>query len=307
MNNKKSLNKIKALKKILFILSLVIVASIIVGGIHLFNKFGADPLAWVEYLRSFGAYSWVVLLLFQVLQVFVAVIPGEIIEIVSGLLFSPIMACILCYFGVFLATSLVFFIIRKMGKKFSRAFVSEEKLKTLRFINTKERLKTSAFILFLIPGTPKDLLSYFFALTPLKFWDFTITTMIARFPSVISSVVGGRYVGKGEYFKATAIFILTALVSLLGVLIYKYIQKKLNIRNDKRNRRLKPVDSKFFLAIEHLKSKKRISAIKHILKSKRVRITSLRIRILGKKTKYKPTGVLNIPSSLSKRVNEEII
>lgn len=231
------MKSIKILKIILYAFTVLLFTCVIILGIHIFGKFGTDIDKWLEYLRSFGVFSSFVLLAFQILQVFVAIIPGEVIEVAAGLLLPPLFACVVIYIGVFLASSLIFFLMRKMGSRFSRIFVSREKLRALRFINTKEKLKKSAFLLFLIPGTPKDLLTYFFALTPFKFSDFAIITMIARFPSVISSVVGGRYVGEGEYVKAIIVFAVTAAMSIIGILIYGKIKKKYDKRKINRFKR----------------------------------------------------------------------
>ncbi len=255
------MKSVKILKIILYVFFILLLAFVVIGGIRIFGKFGTDMEAWLEYLRSFGIFSSFVLLSFQILQVFVAIIPGEVIEITAGLLLPPFFACIVVYLGVFLATSLIFFLMRKMGSKFSRIFVSEEKLRSLRFINSKEKLKKSAFLLFLIPGTPKDLLTYFFALTPFKFSDFAIITMIARFPSVISSVIGGRFVGEGEYVNAIIVFAVTALISLIGILIYDRIKKKYeNIKIDKYKKR--------FTLRRRMVSNKKLRKIK-IIKCKR--------------------------------------
>ncbi len=220
------MKKRKIIKIILYAISVVALSLLVVMCLHVYRKFGARPDKWVEYFRAFGMYAALVLWCVQVAQVFVAIVPGEVVEISSGLLFDPIFACVLCYTGVFLASSLIFFLMRKLGKRFSRLFVSEAKLQTLRFVNTKEKLKRTAFVLFLIPGTPKDLFTYFFALTPIKFWDFTLISMIARFPSIISSVVGGKFVGDGEYFKAVIVFAITAFVSVAGLLAYELIKKR---------------------------------------------------------------------------------
>ncbi len=237
---KKNKNRIiKILKFALFVFAASIVSLLILLGIHIYKRFGFDPKGWMEYIRSFGAYSGLVLYLFQLLQVFIAIIPGEVIEIVAGLLFNPFIACLIVYLGMCSATLLIFALVKKMGRRFSRIFVSEQKLRSLRFINTKDKLKKTAFVLFLIPGTPKDLLTYFFALTPVKLSDFMFISSIARFPSVISSVIGGRFISKGEYLKAVILFIITAVISVIGVVLYEILKKRWENRRILRNIKIK--------------------------------------------------------------------
>jgi uncharacterized membrane protein YdjX (TVP38/TMEM64 family) len=78
----------------------------------------------------------------------------------------------------------------------------------------------------LIPGTPKDLLSYFVGLTEMKLSEWLIITTIARIPSVATSTIGGNALGEGNYITAITVFAITAVVSILGILIYNYITKK---------------------------------------------------------------------------------
>jgi uncharacterized membrane protein YdjX (TVP38/TMEM64 family) len=218
--------KVKFFKVLLWSILSILVVLLVLVGIKMYRKIGTDPNEWINYLRGFGRYSFFILLLFQILQVFIALIPGEVIEIVAGLLFNPVLACIICYVGIFIATAIVFFIIRKLGKRATRIFITEDKLSSLRFINTNEKLKRTVFFLYIIPGTPKDLFAYFYALTPIGFSEFFIISSIARFPTIISSVIGGKYISEGDYLKAIIVFIATAICSLVGILIFGCIKKK---------------------------------------------------------------------------------
>ena len=76
-----------------------------------------------------------------------------------------------------------------------------------------------------IPGTPKDLLSYFAGLTDIKMGRWLLITTVARIPSVITSTVGGNAVGEQNYLFAILVFAGTLAVSALGLLIYQRISK----------------------------------------------------------------------------------
>jgi uncharacterized membrane protein YdjX (TVP38/TMEM64 family) len=284
------MKKSKTVKFIITTIVLVIFAAVVVLISYAFKKIGSDPEEWANYLRSFGFFSGFVLLFFQVAQVFVAIIPGEIIEIVSGYIFNPLIACLICYVGVFLASALIFFMVKKLGRRFSSLFVSEEKLRTLRFINTKEKLKRTTFLLFLIPGTPKDLMTYFFALSPIKYSDFFVITSFARFPSIISSVIGGSFIGEGEYIKAIVVFVITATISVLGLIIYDIIKKRLEKRKFNTF-----CENNFSSLLKRYKLKNNRKYIKNIIKRKKLKIIYLKIKSLKKQSVYKPTKVLKAP------------
>lgn len=185
--------------------------------------------AFRDYIQSFGALGWLVMLLLQFLQVFIALIPGELIETAAGYAFGPVVGTLLCYAGVAAASSVVFLLTRRFGVRLVEIFVPREKINQLRFINTPKKRDGLIFLLFFIPGTPKDLLTYFVGLTDIKLSAFLILSLVARIPSVLSSTFGGHLLGEGQYWGAVALYGITGAVSLLGLMLYNRIVKKRQI------------------------------------------------------------------------------
>lgn len=183
-----------------------------------------------EYIRSFGAASWFVLLCLQFLQVFVALIPGELLESAAGYAFGALWGTLICYLGITAASALIFALTRRFGIRLIELFVPRGKIMELRFINTERKRHRLIFLLFFIPGTPKDLLTYFAALTDIKLGTFLALTLIARIPSMLSSTLGGHLLGEKNYVGAVLLYGITGIVSLLGILIYNRIIKMRNTR-----------------------------------------------------------------------------
>ena len=179
-----------------------------------------------DYIRSFGADAALVLFLLQVLQVFVPLIPGELLESGTGYALGAVLGTAVCYAGVVAASALVFFFVRRFGLRAVELFVPREKIINLKFINTEKKRNSLIFALFFIPGTPKDLLTYFVALTDIKFGAFLWISLIARIPSMLTSTVGGHLLGEKAYMSALLLYAATGLFSLLGVLIYNQIVNK---------------------------------------------------------------------------------
>ena len=179
-----------------------------------------------DYIQSFGSAGWIVFLVLQILQVFIALIPGELLESVAGFAFGPLGGTILCYLGIAIASSLVFILTRKYGVKLVEIFVSLERINQLRFLNTEKKRDLLIFLAFFIPGTPKDLLTYFVGLTEIKLGTFLALSMIARIPSIVSSTFGGHLLGEGEYVSAVVVYAATGVISLLGILGYNWWIKK---------------------------------------------------------------------------------
>ena len=181
--------------------------------------------AFRDYIRSFGALGWIVLLGLQILQVFIALIPGELVESAAGFVFGAVSGTLICYVGIAIASVLIFGLTRRYGVKLVEVFVSRERINELRFLNTARKRNTLLFLLYFIPGTPKDLLTYFAGLTDITLKDFLILSLTARLPSVITSTIGGQMLGSENYWGAVLLYGITGALSIAGLFLYRSIAK----------------------------------------------------------------------------------
>lgn len=189
------------------------------------NSFSQEDFR--EHVRSFGVLAPLVMLALQILQVFIALIPGEIVESAAGYVLGPWLGTAVCYAGIAFASALIFVLTRRYGVKLVEVFVSREKIKQLRFLNTEQKRNALIFLLFFIPGTPKDLLTYFVGLTDIRLRTFLLLSMAARIPSVITSTFGGYLLGQERYIGAVILYGITGTLSLLGMVCYNaYLKKK---------------------------------------------------------------------------------
>ncbi len=179
--------------------------------------------AWVGQKGWLGRLIMIAIMFFQVV---IAIIPGELMEIAAGYAFGAVEGMILCLVGVALGSVVVFAFTRRFGIKMAEAFVSRERINSLSFIKNEKRLNNLLFLLFFIPGTPKDVLTYFVGLTPIKLADFLILTSIARIPSVITSTAGGAALGTENIPMALLVFGVTGAISGAGLLIYQRISRR---------------------------------------------------------------------------------
>ena len=180
-----------------------------------------------DYVRSFGALAPAVMLGLQILQVFIALIPGELVESAAGFILGPWLGTVVCYLGIALASALILTLTRRCGVKLVEVFISREKINELRFLSTEQKRNALIFLLFFIPGTPKDLLTYFVGLTDIKLGTFLLLSMVARIPSVLTSTFGGHLLGEARYLGAVILYGVTGLLSLLGMAGYhRYLKKK---------------------------------------------------------------------------------
>ena len=123
--------------------------------------------------------------------------------------------------SVFLITTFIFFTVRKLGRSFVYGVCSEEKIKKLensKLFKNPKKIEYIMLILFLIPGTPKDLLVYVAGLLPIKPLRFILISTFARFPSLISSTIAGSSIVEGNLKIGIILYALTFL--LVGIIIF---------------------------------------------------------------------------------------
>ena len=190
-------------------------------------QFAENPEQFRAWLDSFGVWGRVIFLGMTLLQILIGIIPGEPLEIGAGYAFGVWEGFLLCELGILIGSALIWCFSRYLGIKAVEAFYPREKLNELRFLKDSQKLNITAFILFFIPGTPKDMLTYVLGLTPMKLSTCLFITVVARIPSVITSVIGGSALGEQNYWLAVIVFAVTGLISLCGILYYnrKYGKK----------------------------------------------------------------------------------
>lgn len=188
--------------------------------------------AFKEKIESLGIGGIVAMLFIQILQVFVAFIPGEPVEILMGIMYGTVGGLLLSLLGCAIGSALVFAAVRKFGQPLFEFFFDKKQLDKFAFLRNSKKLELFTFILFFIPGTPKDLLTYFAPLTPIDFKVFLLTTMFARIPSIITSTYAGSSILEGNLLKTVLIFASTAVIGILGIIIGNKISDKQNKENN---------------------------------------------------------------------------
>lgn len=190
-------------------------------GVPLVRSLKEEPEQFRLWVDSHGFWGRAAYVGLVVLQVVVAVIPGEIFETMGGYAFGWLEGTLLCELGIVVGSALVWLFSHFVGIRGVEAFYPKEKLEELRFLRDSKKLEALTFLLFFIPGTPKDMLTYVVGLTPMKLPTFLLITLVARFPSVITSTVGGGALGNHQYLFAVIVYAVTGLLSLAGILIYR--------------------------------------------------------------------------------------
>lgn len=179
--------------------------------------------AWVEDKGIWGSITFVVM---NFIQVVVALIPGEPLEMGAGYAFGVIEGTVLCVIATTFGSLVVFLLVKTLGIRFVELFFDTRKISELEIVKNARKRNLLIFLLFFLPGTPKDLVTYFMGLIDIKIWHFILLSSLARLPSVITSTVSGGAIGGKDYKFAIIVLAITLLLSMAGWVIYRIMLKK---------------------------------------------------------------------------------
>lgn len=189
-------------------------------------RFAGEPEKFRLWVEKTGAAAPIAYMGMVISQIVVALIPGEPLEIAGGYAFGAVGGTLLCLVGATVGSILVFALVRRFGVKLFEVFFPIEKLRALRFLRSSKKRDLLFLIVFMIPGTPKDILCYFAGLTDIRFGAWLIICSLGRLPSIVTSTLGGDALGTEKYVLAAAVFAATLAVSGIGLLVYKKLGRR---------------------------------------------------------------------------------
>lgn len=212
-------NKVKVFKSIIFI---AVIGIIIYNIIYLFPIMRdiitpEGQQLFKEKVTNSGVSGIFMLFSLQLAQIFLVILPGEPLEILAGMCYGAVWGTIFILVTVFLTTTVIFYLVRRFGRRLVYEFFDKKKVDKIRkskTFNDPKKIEIILFILFFIPGTPKDLLVYLGGILPIKPLRFILISTFARFPSVISSTLAGSNIMKGDFKSILFIYIITFAIAI---------------------------------------------------------------------------------------------
>ena len=183
----------------------------------------------VDFLERYKLQSIPIYILLQIVQIVISVVPGQVFQLAAGYLYSFWPALLFSCIGAFLGTTTTFWLAKFLGQDFVHIFFEKEK--TEEYVEKLNSKKAYAivFLLFAIPGLPKDVVSYAAGLSEMKYKPFIILSMVGRLPGMMGSIIIGSMWHKEEYV-GMIILAIIAVVAFCSCIIYR---KKLHELLDK--------------------------------------------------------------------------
>ncbi len=184
----------------------------------IFSAFGSSERL-VQAVASTGPWGPLVFVVFQALQVVVFFLPGEIAQIAGGYLFGVARGTALSLLGIGIGSMLDFFLARSLGKRFVAVLIGRPRLERFESILSSPRAAVAFFLLFVIPGIPKDLLCFVAGLSEIRAFPFLAISLLGRLPGVAGSSLMGAAASEGKGGLFVAVALTAAFLFALGVLM----------------------------------------------------------------------------------------
>jgi len=185
---------------------------------QLVTRLYADRRFLKHMLREWGVLAPVVFIGLQALQVIIAPIPGQLTGILGGYLFGEWWGLLYSSIGLTLGSLAAFGVGRWLGIRYVRRLVNPEIWQRLGFVVEAEGA-ILCFVIFVIPGLPKDVTCYLFGLSPMPFWVFALVSTLGRIPDTWVASAQGAHAAAGDYVQ---VIVLTAVVVAIALPLYVY-------------------------------------------------------------------------------------
>ena len=203
---------------IAFFAIMVLICALLWPYFHdLFEPGGIDRI--IADVRGAGPVGFLILLGLQFLQIVVAFIPGEVVQIAAGMLYGPWVGALVILIGCVGSSAFIFALVHKLGAPFVQSMVPTEYLTKFRKFEMSGKLNIIVFILFLIPGLPKDVFTYLVPLTDMRMRTFLILSNVGRIPGVVVSTYAADGLVDGRIMESVVIFAVAAVIAVLGIVL----------------------------------------------------------------------------------------
>jgi uncharacterized membrane protein YdjX (TVP38/TMEM64 family) len=204
--------------KLFFLVFLIAGSTLVLYKTGLISFF-LDKESMKEFLNSLGPLSFIGFIFLQSAQVIISPIPGEVTGLLGGYLYGKFLGIVLSTIGLTIGSWVAFSLSRYFGRPFADKFVSKATMARYDYL-LHHKGAFLVFLLFLIPGFPKDYLCYILGLGHLTPKEFLVISTVGRFMGTVLLTLGGDYIRHHQYYR---FFLLTgiAIVVILLSMIYR--------------------------------------------------------------------------------------
>ena len=172
----------------------------------------------IDDVRNAGPLGFLILLAMQFMQIVVAFIPGEVVQMAAGMMYGPWLGAAVILLGCIISSAFVFAVVHRLGAPFVQDMVPTKYLDKFRAFEESGKLSIVVFILFLIPAMPKDTFTYLVPLTNMRMRDFLILSNVGRIPGIVISTYAANGLVDGNITQSIIIFAVVAVIAIVAII-----------------------------------------------------------------------------------------
>lgn len=178
-----------------------------------------------DLISSFGALAPLAFILVSMIQILIPFIPGEPFELLAGYIFGTFYGSVLCLISGSIASIIIIILVKKYEERILHFFFKKDEINKVKFLKSKKSFILYS-IIFIMPGTPKDLLCYLGGLSKYDLMPLLIVVTIGRIPSIITSTIPADALGDKKYTFAIISYCIAIIICLAGYVIYNRVVSK---------------------------------------------------------------------------------
>lgn len=171
----------------------------------------------IDDVRNAGPLGFLILLAMQFMQIVVAFIPGEVVQMAAGMMYGPWLGAAVVLLGCIISSAFVFAVVHRLGAPFVRDMVPTKYLDKFNAFEESGKLSIVVFILFLIPAMPKDTFTYLVPLTNMRMRDFLVLSNVGRIPGIVISTYAANGLVDGNITQSIIIFAVVAVIAIVAI------------------------------------------------------------------------------------------
>ena len=172
----------------------------------------------IDDVRNAGPLGFLILLAMQFMQIVVAFIPGEVVQMAAGMMYGPWLGAAVILLGCIISSAFVFVVVHRLGAPFVQDMVPTKYLDKFRAFEESGKLSIVVFILFLIPAMPKDTFTYLVPLTNMRMRDFLVLSNVGRIPGIVISTYAANGLVDGNITQSLIIFAVVAVIAIVAII-----------------------------------------------------------------------------------------
>ena len=186
----------------------------------------ADGRLVQRQAERLGPFVPVVCIGIVVLQQLSAIIPAEPVELAAGYAFGFWQGALVCLVGSVLGTLAIVGVARGAGDRLLRVLVSSRRVVQLERFGNSPRFELLVFLCFLVPGLPKDVMTYAAALANMPIRHLVPVTTVGRIPSIALSTLASSLAARGDWKVAGIVMAVIVVLVLSGAALYFFLRRK---------------------------------------------------------------------------------